>query len=204
MLGRWIQQVAREASHRPKILWVGGSNVKRTQTAIRTSRNVELFIRNLVIVEKLYHKCRKHFGAFLEEQLAVWRSRYNDDITQTLGLFAPVSLKRALNHFHRLWTAGKGQHPGIRLSRIIIVWENDLVVHHRSGDLFGLIHDFCVERAGCKHAKDGNDKDRSRPGRSEQIHWFTPPFVRSPRIIPPGGASPGDTTWRQVRLESSG
>src|SRR6266851_7382157 len=142
--GAW--KVSGKASHRPEILWIRRGNMKGAEPAIGNPRDMKLVVQNLEIAEKFANRFRKYFGALSEEQSAIGRGWYDDDVTQAFRLFAPIPLDSAVDRIHRLGTPGKRQHRGICLCSIGTIRKNDIVVDRGSGDVLVLIQHFRGDR----------------------------------------------------------
>ncbi len=178
-----IRKVSGKTSHGPEILWIRRGNMKGAEPAIGNPSDMKLVVQNLEIAEKFDHKFRKDFGALFEEQSAIGRGWYDDDVTQAFCLFAPIPLDSAVDRIHRLGTPGKRQHRGICLCSIVAIRKNDLVVDCGSGDILDLIQHFRRERMAREH-HGCCGKQQSGTERTAQLHRSAPHVVWLRQIIP--------------------
>src|SRR5260370_10432936 len=88
-------------------------NMRGAAPGIGNPSYMKLVVQNLEIAEKFDQELRKDFGALFEEQSAIGRGRYDDDVTQEFCLFPPVPLDSAVDRIHRFGSSGKREPCGI-------------------------------------------------------------------------------------------
>src|SRR4029077_4812959 len=119
---------------------------------------MEFIVPDFVISQNLFQELREDALPAFKEQLIVWRCRDHDDIAALLRLIPEIPCDHVIDYVHGLGAAAKSEDSGIGFTRVVVLWEHNLVVNRRSSDVHALVENIGPKRNGrCDH-KEPQDR----------------------------------------------